>query len=212
MTSGPTNDQLRDFFPASAGPEGPAYDPDATTVTPPVPPVPSAPPVPGPPADGTDGRANPGVGDPGLEDPGVGDPAWDDLDEDEEFRPQNSRRLTRLTAVLLAALLCAVGFFAGVQVQKLTGSSTTGAARAGADQAPGGSAGATPAVTGTVSEVKGFDVTVTDAQGTDHAVTLTQKTTVTSAYQHQLAVGDTVSVVGSTAVDGSVNATGITVR
>jgi hypothetical protein len=154
----------------------------------------------------------------------------DDALDDDEFLTPGGRRPSRVTRILLALLICAVGVFIGVQVAKLSGASTTGAAGAAAGQsrrfgppgagasgagtgAPRSAAGSSaPAAAGEGSSVKAHTLVLVD-QGTRRTVTFTDDTTVTKAYGHgALGTGDTVTVFGSLAADGSVNATSIVVR
>jgi hypothetical protein len=156
----------------------------------------------------------------------------DDLDDlDEELLAPGGRRPSLLTRILLALLICAVGVFIGVQVARLAGGSAAGAAGAGASgqsrrfgpPAAGSSGGtaapraasgsaAAPAATGEVSTVKAHTLVLVD-EGTSRTVTFTDETTVTQPYGHgALGVGDAVTVFGSRAADGSVNATSIVVR
>jgi hypothetical protein len=69
------------------------------------------------------------------------------------------------------------------------------------------------AVVGTVAAVHKSAVTVTDLGKSKHEVKITSSTTVTKPYRRgALRAGDTVAVTGSTASDGSITATNITVR
>lgn len=104
----------------------------------------------------------------------------------------------------------------------MPGGDASGSAGGAASSAPGEQAGAagrtgsgtatTPVVVGTVSSAAAKSLVVTDLGGTKHTVGVTSTTTVTTPYGHgPLEKGDTVSVSGSTASDGSVTATGLTV-
>lgn len=154
----------------------------------------------------------------------------DDAFDDDEFLAPGGRRPSRVTRILLALLICAVGVFIGVQVAKLSGASTAGAAGAGAAGQsrrfgpPGAGASSTstagprpvgssaPAATGEVSSIKAHTLVLVD-QGARRTVTFTDDTTVTKPYGHDaLGAGDAVTVFGSLAADGSVNATSIVVR
>lgn len=146
--------------------------------------------------------------------------ADDDLLEDEEFLAPGGPRPSRLTRVLLALLVLGVGVLLGVQLGLAGGSGQSrrsgtpaGAASAGGSAAPRSTLGsATPAGSGEVSSVKAHTLVLAE-QGTSRTVTFTDDTTVTEAYGHgRLAVGDAVTVFGSRAADGSVNATSIVVR
>ena len=144
-------------------------------------------------------------------------PFPDDEDElsDEEFLTPGGARPSRLTRLLIALLICAVGVFIGVQVGKVAGGPVSGASRAGrsgsaAPRAAGGSAA--PAAQGEVSSVKAHTLVLAD-QGGSRTVTFTDDTTLTKPYAHgALGAGDVVTVFGSRAADGSVNATSIVVR
>jgi hypothetical protein len=142
-------------------------------------------------------------------------PDDDDAFADEEFLTPGGRRPSRLTRILLALLICAVGVFIGVQVGKVAGGSgsrAAGPSRSGtaAPRAAGGSSA--PAAQGEVTSVKAHTLVLAD-QGTNRMVTFTDDTAVTKPYAHgALGVGDAVTVFGSRAADGSVNATSIVVR
>jgi len=148
---------------------------------------------------------------------------------DEDLLAPGGPRTSRVTRVLLALLICAVGVFIGVHVAKLAGA-TTGSAAGASGQSrrfgpPGaGSSGAStaaprqalgssaPAATGEISSVKSHTLVLVD-QGSRQTVTFTDATTVTEPYAHtRLGAGDAVTVFGSRAADGSVNATSIVVR
>lgn len=63
-----------------------------------------------------------------------------------------------------------------------------------------------------MSSVKAHVLVVVE-QGANRTVTFTDDTTLTASYGHgALGVGDAVTVFGSRAADGSVNATSIVVR
>jgi hypothetical protein len=159
-----------------------------------------------------------------------GPPPDDDLMADEEFLTPGGQRPSRLTRLLLALLILAVGILVGVQLGKAAGGSATSApSSAGQSRRfgpPGGSPGgggspaprstlgsSAPAVLGTVTSAKSHALVVKDADGLSHTVTFTDATTVTKAYgSGALGVGDAVTVFGSRAADGSVNATSIVVR
>lgn len=140
---------------------------------------------------------------------------------------QAARRTDRLTAVLVVALLVVGGFVGGVLAQKHHDSGIV-AATAGVRRAGGGAAGAgggaagggaagdagteTPVVTGTVRTVDTDAIEVTDSTGVIVRVFVPKTATVTTPGLGGLASGDLVSVTGTTAVDGSVTATGVTAR
>jgi hypothetical protein len=187
-----------------------------------------------PPDDADATAVRPGLADDllapsAVPDDGPGGPVDDGLDDDELLVP-GGQRPSRVTRFLLALLICAVGVFVGVQVARFAGVPASGAAGGasgqsrrfgppGAGATGGGTAAArptagssAPAATGQVSAVKAHTLVVVD-QGTRRTVTFTDDTTVTTTYGHgALGVGDAVTVFGSRAADGSVNATSIVVR
>lgn len=137
------------------------------------------------------------------------DPAW--------TPPQ---RINRLTLVLAAGLVAALGFAGGVLVQKrhdagLAGPSAAGAAgrnfRAGAGGGSG-TADGTPVVVGKVASVAAGTVVVENFAGTRVTVHVGATTPVTVPGMTGLQVGATVSVAGAKATDGSVNATSVVSR
>ena len=132
----------------------------------------------------------------------------DDFDDDfDDAAP--GRRVPRLTMLLLAAVLVAVGFTGGVLLQKhaVAGTTATGfpsfgagppsgafAGIGGAGQPPGSgtsttsgssngsaSAAGSPVVIGTVARVDGTTVIVKDFGGKEHKVTTTSDTTITES-------------------------------
>jgi hypothetical protein len=158
-------------------------------------------------------------------------------DPDSEWLIEDNHKELRLripTAVLLVLLLAASGFWGGAALQKhhakttaATGAAATRAAFAGAAAARGGFGGtgatggtgtgtaggaATAATSGLVTEVQGNIVYVTDTTGALVKVTTSPTTTITRS-SHNLAdglqTGDTVTVRGTKAADGSVTATAI---
>jgi hypothetical protein len=171
------------------------------------------------PTDDPDATAvRPALADDLLEPP----PFSDDEDGlDEELLASSGRRPSLLTRVLLGLLICAVGVFVGVQVARVAaGPATASAGAAGARRA--GAAGTaaprtglgspTPAAAGEVTAVKAHTLVLAD-HGAGRTVTFTGTTTVTEPYAHgKLGIGDVVTVFGSRAADGSVNATSIVVR
>jgi hypothetical protein len=151
------------------------------------------------------------------------------------------RTWPKTTLVLLVGVLMSVAFTGGVLVQKendkgLTSASNAlpagfppggfgaaaGGAAGAAGAAPGGAGAAAaastgPVLVGTVVSVSGNggSVTVKDLGGTTHAVSTTGTTTVSRQEQKKvtdLAAGDTVSINGARATDGSVAATAFTIR
>lgn len=182
-------------------------------------------------ADDLLGPSSPG-GAPAFAGPAAGPPPDDDLLADEEFLTPGGARPSRLTRALLVLLILAVGVLIGVQLGKASGGSSASAAGAGTGQsrrfgppgagAPGGSGSAAPrstlgssapAVTGTVTSAKSHTLLVKGADGATRTVTYTDDTTVTKPYAAgPVGVGDAVTVFGSRAADGSVNATSIVER
>ncbi|MGI3784062.1 MAG: DUF5666 domain-containing protein [Janthinobacterium lividum] len=146
--------------------------------------------------------------------------ADDDLLQDEEFMAPGGPRPSRVTRVLLALLILGVGVLLGVQLGLAGGSAPArrsappaGTATAGGSVAARSTLGSsTPAGSGEVSSLGAHTLVLSD-QGTSQRVTFTDDTTVTETLGHgALAVGDAVTVFGSKAADGSVNATSIVVR
>lgn len=153
---------------------------------------------------------------------------WDGFEE--ETLPGRPRRqvLTWWSAGLFALILCAVGFYAGVRVEKgqLSSSGTTSAfsaaatgartaARTGAGAglrgvfgAPG--AGAGGGTFGTVSSVSRNSLFVTDTSGNTVKVTLSSATKVTKTVgvgKKAVRPGDLVVVSGAKGANGTVSAT-----
>ncbi len=165
----------------------------------------------------------------------------DDFDDDfDDAAP--GRRVPRLTMLLLAAVLVAVGFTGGVLLQKHAVASTTATGipsfgagfpsgafpGIGGGQPPGSGASTTtgssngsassagsPVVIGTVARVDGTTVIVKDFGGKEHKVTTTSDTTITestSLTASQLKTGQPVRVDGSKKSDGTIVATSVTAR
>jgi hypothetical protein len=161
----------------------------------------------------------------------------DDLQgaDDEGRMPRRPRRrlLTRWSALLLAAMTCAIGFYVGVRVEKghIASSPTTIGAGGGAGfAAPGGAAtrdaptgGATAsfasrfgggnATLGTVASVDGKTLTLTEASGDTVKVKLTSATKMTkteAAKRSQIHPGDTITVSGVAGRQGTVSAATVT--
>jgi hypothetical protein len=144
---------------------------------------------------------------------GAGDEqAWEAL-EQEELPPRPRNRFLRpLPIGLLAVLIAALGFLAGVQVQKGSGEagsassgfggglpSLQGAPFAGAGSGAG-AGGQGESVTGTVTGVDGKTIYVKDSEGTVHAVRAAAGATVTrtaKAEANGIHPGDSVVVEGS---------------
>jgi hypothetical protein len=133
----------------------------------------------------------------------------------------------RKTAALGAAVACAAGFLAGVELEKsqATGIPTTptaptaGGAAAGAGAGgrggfpfAGRGAGGGNASFGTISSVSGNTVYVTEASGNTVKVTLSPATKVTksqSVTKSSLRPGDAVVIQGATSSNGTVSATSV---
>ncbi len=152
-----------------------------------------------------------------------GDPPWRDGD-DGDFTPPprrpRRRLVTPLTGALVAVLIAALGFLAGVEVQKSSGSSATAAAGtrptfAGAPPSgafPGGGQAGGQGTTGTVSSIKGGVLYVKDSDGTTLEVKVSDSTKVTrtaATTAGKVHPGDTVTVQGKTS-GATVTATSVT--
>jgi hypothetical protein len=161
----------------------------------------------------------------------------DDYDYDTD---EPHRAWPKITLALFVGVLMAVAFTGGVLAQKRNDAGLTSAATslpagfpAGFPGGGGGAVGGTgtavdgtgttgaattgPVLVGTVVAVSGAGTTVTvkDLGGTKHTVTTTGTTTVTKQAQKKvtdLAAGDTVSINGKRATNGSVAATALTIR
>ena len=164
---------------------------------------------------------------------------WDDVAEDEDTvtLPRRPRRqfFTRGSMALLAVLLCAAGFYAGVRVEKaqLAGASSTSSLVSAASRAAsafasrlgtaggargssssGGFAGAGGNGSfGTVSSVSGNAIYVTEtATGNVIKVTLNGATKVTKnigVAKSALRPGDTVVIQGLKGSNGTITATSV---
>lgn len=158
-------------------------------------------------------------------------------DSDDDFIPKPPFRFTPLSIGLLALIVIGAGFIGGVLVQKHHDQGSTSSARSGTARVggfPGGAAGegfgaaggtgtatgtgagtsataATPAVIGTVSSVSGQTLVVKNLGGKSVTVHLSSATKVTTSWGAALKANQTVSVAGTSATDGSVTATAITV-
>jgi hypothetical protein len=149
----------------------------------------------------------------------VHDPDDDVLDEGWDAPP---RKTSKLTLLLVAGVVVALGFGAGVLVQKNHDAALLGGALRGrpavtggappAARAQGGEQAGPPAVVGTVSAVSGETLTVTDFGGTAVTVTVPANAAVTASGLGHPKVGDPVSVSGTKGADGAVTATAVTVR
>jgi len=162
-----------------------------------------------------------------------------DVVDDYDYDTDEPRRAwPKITLALFVGVLMAVAFTGGVLAQKrndagLTSAATSLPAGFPAGFPGGGAVGGTgsavdgtgstgaattgPVLVGTVVAVSGAGTTVTvkDLGGTKHTVTTTGTTTVTKQSQEKvtdLATGDTVSINGKRATNGSVAATAFTIR
>jgi hypothetical protein len=152
------------------------------------------------------------------------DADWGDDEPTEVLPPRRRRRLaTPATAVLAAALIGALGFYGGVEVQKHRGAGpsanaapagATGAgAVAGAGRGAAGRGGRANATTGSVTSKKGGTLYVKGTDGTTVKVRTTHTSKVNrtaSTTAGAIHPGDTVVVQGTTAKSGTVTATQIT--
>lgn len=178
-------------------------------------------------AAGGPGHAADGPGAAPDEEP----PAWA-----AELAPRSRRGLHPVTVGLVAAVLVAGGFVGGVAVQRshqstttsasgrslrFPGGAPTGGAFPGAQGTPGAgrgqggggfAGGGTPAVSGAVTAVGDGTLTVTPDGGSPVTVRLSTATTVSERGSTSLQVGAQVQVMGTTAGDGSVDATAVLTR
>ena len=160
----------------------------------------------------------------------VHDPDWEPEPSDEAPLPPRARRrlITPVSGVFAAALVAALGFIGGVEVQKGQGSSGTGtsgagatagggaaragfAGRAGGAQGPAGAAQSNATI-GSVANKHGSTLYVKDADGNTVRVKTTShskinRTDATSA--GAIHPGDTVIVQGTKSASGTVTATQI---
>ncbi len=161
---------------------------------------------------------------PPAPDPEAADAGFDDF---EELPARPRRRLaTPVNLGLLAVLVVAAGFIAGVLVEKgqMSSASTGGGAGAGRRAAAGGGAAGTGtgagragaaaagATIGTVSTLNGRTLYVTDTQGTTiKVIPASSATVIRTATSPVSAIhpGDTVIVQGVKGSDGSVTASSI---
>jgi hypothetical protein len=138
---------------------------------------------------------------------------------EEDLPPRPRRRLvTPVTLAFAAIIVGAGGFFAGVEVQKNQGTTTGGAAlagaatgfpgRGGAGAAGGGSGG--PVAVGTVASKKGRTLYVSAGSGATIKVKVDPNAKVSrtaTTGSKGIYPGDTVVVQGTKGKDGSVSAT-----
>ncbi|HUJ33895.1 MAG TPA: hypothetical protein VLW51_01710 [Solirubrobacteraceae bacterium] len=137
------------------------------------------------------------------------------------------RRWGRPAVVLLAVLTAAVGFYAGVRVEKgqvssststgglsLTSAARTGASGSGASSRGGfaglGALGGNTSI-GTISTVKGKTIHITETSGTVK-VTPSSATKITKSLgvsKKSLHPGDSVVIQGATSSTGTISATSV---
>ena len=124
------------------------------------------------------------------------------------------------TAVLLGVLMGAIGFFAGVQVEKAQVSNSTtatGLSRGGAASTPSGGfaarfTGGANGTFGTVSGVSANSLFVTDATGNTLKVTFNPATKVTKSVgvsKRAIRPGDAVVIQGLKNPNGTISATSV---
>ena len=155
----------------------------------------------------------------------------DDRDDSvsEMILTRRKRRLPILTAILVLAAAAGGAFIGGAEIQKHYGtaasssSGTGGAPSASALAArfraaggfPGGAgAGATGGTAGTVTLIKGLTLYVTDTSGNTVAVRTTNGSRVTKTVSGSVQTihpGDTITVTGKQAKNGSYTASAITI-
>ena len=156
------------------------------------------------------------------------------LYEEEEDRPRRrprQRLLAPVPAALLAVILLACGFIAGVHVQKQQGSSAstgaTGGARSfgsaasgptggppGASGRSAGSSGTQGGASGTLAFLSGSTLYVTNSAGNTIRVKTTSGTSVTKTVKATVSAirpGEDVTVTGSTSTGGAITAGSISV-
>lgn len=166
---------------------------------------------------------------------------WDGSEEpDEEELPGRPRRqfFNRKTAALAALITCALGFYAGVRIEKgqLSGSTTASAggsaaltaagggvpAAAGGGSAPGRGTGSRTgaarfgggsASVGSVSSVRGKTLYLSDASGNTVKVTFSSATKISKSVtvaSRSVRPGDTVVIQGLRNSRGTLIATSVT--
>jgi hypothetical protein len=152
-----------------------------------------------------------------------------------EILTRRKRRLPILTAILVLAVAAGGAFIAGAEVQKHYGKSTTagaggasafsalasrfrsGAAGTGAGAGRGGffgAGGAGGGTTGTVTLIKGSTLYVTNSSGTTVLVHTSPASRVTKSVTGSVQTihpGDTVTVTGAQAANGSYTAAAISI-
>jgi hypothetical protein len=135
-----------------------------------------------------------------------------------EELPRRPRRklATPLTATLAAALIAALGFIGGVQVQKSSADAAPARAAGGFSRAGGftpGGGGNSDATVGTVANVDGKTLYVTDSSGSTIRVKTSSNSKVTRTAVSEVGEvhpGDTVIVQGEKSSSGTVTATSVT--
>ncbi len=163
------------------------------------------------------------------------DDGWDDYDEDTGALSGRPRRrfLNRWSALLMALVLGAVGFFIGVRVEKgqlsssstgngaaaafrrLSGSAaggTGGASKTGAAARFGGFGAAGGATIGTVASVNGRTIYVTETGGNTVKVKLSSATKLTKSEtvgRSKINPGDSVVITGVSGSRGTIDATSL---
>jgi hypothetical protein len=153
-----------------------------------------------------------------------------------EILTRRKRRLPVLTAILVLAVAAGGAFIAGAEVQKHYGKTTTAGAggasafsalasrfRSGATAGTGGGAGrggflgaggAGGGTTGTVTLIKGSTLYVTNSSGTTVLVHTSPASRVTKSVTGSVQTihpGDTVTVTGAQAANGSYTAAAISI-
>ena len=154
-----------------------------------------------------------------------------------EILTRRKRRLPILTAILVLAVAAGVAFIAGAEVQKHYGKSTSagaggasafsalasrfraaGAAGTGGGTGRagffGGAGGAGGGTTGTVTLIKGSTLYVTNSSGTTVLVHTSPASRVTKSVTGSVQTihpGDTVTVTGAQAANGSYTAAAISI-
>lgn len=144
--------------------------------------------------------------------------AYRDGPETEPSLPRRTRRqfFNRRTAALAALVTCAIGFYAGIRVEKSQMASSSSGLTAGSGagaRAAARAAGGANASFGTVASVKGNTIYVTDTSGNTVKVKLSSATKISkteSVSRHAIRPGDTVIVSGVPASGGATNAATIT--
>ncbi|MGA2321067.1 MAG: hypothetical protein ABSG95_10070 [Solirubrobacteraceae bacterium] len=167
--------------------------------------------------------------------------AYEPIDRDDEWRQEpaelprrpHRRLLTPIPLALLGVLLAACGFIGGVLVEKGQGSSSsssagsaaslasrlrglagTSSSSTSASGASGSSSGFTRPTAGTVAYLSGSTLYVTNSEGNTIKIGTSAGTTVTKTVKSTLTgihPGETVTITGATASNGTVSAESISV-